>query len=188
MAHAGKFLLKVIAKRLSNYCKREGILPEEQCGFRQLRSTIGLIFVVRRLYLLIPGTKEGHPSLHVFRRPHQGIRFCRRDSLVGRARSVRRTIKYAQGYSPLARWNACLGWFGAGQGLWQGCALAALLLDMFFTAVLRAVERFSANVDAVKDMVCAKVMDEKGGRGQGGPEKGRDKPQETWRSRNRSGE
>ena len=34
VAHAGKVLLKVIAGRLSDYCEREHILPEEQCGFR----------------------------------------------------------------------------------------------------------------------------------------------------------
>ena len=33
VAHAGKALLKAIAGRLSDYCEREGILPEEQCGF-----------------------------------------------------------------------------------------------------------------------------------------------------------
>ena len=58
-------LCKVIANRLSNYCEREGILPEEQYGFRPQRSTIDMIFVVRRLHP--PGAKEEHPSLHVLR-------------------------------------------------------------------------------------------------------------------------
>ena len=45
--------------------------------------------------------------------------------------------------------------FSARQGLRQGCVLAPLLFDMFFTAVLSvAVEWFSANADVVKDMVC----------------------------------
>ena len=33
VAHAGKILLKIIARRLSEYCERVGILPEEQSGF-----------------------------------------------------------------------------------------------------------------------------------------------------------
>ena len=33
VAHAGKILLKIIARRLSDYCRRLGIVPEEQCGF-----------------------------------------------------------------------------------------------------------------------------------------------------------
>ena len=49
VAHAGKVLLKVIAGRPSDYCGRENILPEEQCGFRPQRSTVDMTFVVRRL-------------------------------------------------------------------------------------------------------------------------------------------
>ena len=49
VAHAGKVLLKVIAGSLSDYCERENILPEEQCGFRPQRSTVDMMFVVRRL-------------------------------------------------------------------------------------------------------------------------------------------
>ena len=49
VAHAGKILLKIIARRLSEYCKRVGILPEEQSGFRPNRSTTDMMFVIRRL-------------------------------------------------------------------------------------------------------------------------------------------
>ena len=34
VSHAGKVLLKVVARRLSAYCETKGLLPEEQCGFR----------------------------------------------------------------------------------------------------------------------------------------------------------
>lgn len=47
VAHAGKVLLNLIATRLSHYCEREGILPEEQSGFRPHRSTLDMLFVVR---------------------------------------------------------------------------------------------------------------------------------------------
>ena len=49
VAHAGKILLKIIARRLSEYCGRVGIMPEEQSGFRPNRSTTGMMFVIRRL-------------------------------------------------------------------------------------------------------------------------------------------
>ena len=49
VAHAGKILLKIIARRLSEYCERVGILPEEQSGFRPNRSTTDMMFVIRRL-------------------------------------------------------------------------------------------------------------------------------------------
>ena len=52
VAHAGKLLLEVIPGHLSDYCERENILPEEQCGFRSQRSTVDMMLVVRRLQKL----------------------------------------------------------------------------------------------------------------------------------------
>ena len=57
VSHAGKVLLKVIVTRLSAYCEAKGLLPEEQCGFRQNRSTTNMMFVVRRLQEI--GRKAG---------------------------------------------------------------------------------------------------------------------------------
>ena len=40
VSHAGKVLLKVAARSLSNYCEKKGLLPEEdRFGFRSDRST-----------------------------------------------------------------------------------------------------------------------------------------------------
>ena len=47
--HARKILLKIIGRRLSEYCQRVGILPEEQSGFQPNRSTTDMMFVIRRL-------------------------------------------------------------------------------------------------------------------------------------------
>ena len=49
VAYAGKILLKIIARHLSEYCERVGILPEEHSGFRPNRSTTDMMFVIRRL-------------------------------------------------------------------------------------------------------------------------------------------
>ena len=50
VSHAGKILLKIIVRHLSEYCERVGILPEEQSDFRPKRSTTDdMIFVIRRL-------------------------------------------------------------------------------------------------------------------------------------------
>ena len=49
VAHAGNILLKIIARRLSEYCECVGILPEEHNCFRPNRSTTDMMFVIRRL-------------------------------------------------------------------------------------------------------------------------------------------
>ena len=48
MTHAGKVLLKIVATRLSAYCEAKNLLSEEQCGFRPHRSTMDMMFAVRR--------------------------------------------------------------------------------------------------------------------------------------------
>ena len=63
VSHAGKVLLKEVARRLSAYCEVEGLLPEEQCGFRPDRSTTDMMFVVRRLQKV--GRKQKCPSICV---------------------------------------------------------------------------------------------------------------------------
>ena len=52
VAYASKILLKIIPRRLGEYCERVGILPEEQNGFRPNRSTTDMMFVNRRLQVL----------------------------------------------------------------------------------------------------------------------------------------
>ena len=52
VAHADEILLKIIARRPSEYCKRVGILPGEQGGFRPNRFTTDRMFVIRRLHEL----------------------------------------------------------------------------------------------------------------------------------------
>ena len=49
VAHAAKGLLKIIAHRLTDYCERMGVLPEEQSSFRPNRSNTDITFMIRRL-------------------------------------------------------------------------------------------------------------------------------------------
>ena len=62
VAHAGKVLLKIIVRRLSEHCDRVGILPEEQRGLRRNRSTTDMMFVIRRLQELV---RKKRIPLHV---------------------------------------------------------------------------------------------------------------------------
>ena len=49
VAHDGNILLRIIARHLSEYCERVGILPEQQSSFRPNLSTTDMMFVIRRL-------------------------------------------------------------------------------------------------------------------------------------------
>ena len=49
IAHVGTILLKIIARRVSEYCERVGILPDEQNGFRPNLSATVMMFDIRRL-------------------------------------------------------------------------------------------------------------------------------------------
>ena len=49
-SHAGKVLLKLVARALSAYCEAKGLLPEEQWGIQPDRSTTEIMFVVHGLY------------------------------------------------------------------------------------------------------------------------------------------
>ena len=73
VAHAGKILLKIIARRLSEYCERVGILPEEQSGFRPNRSTTDMIFVCDSL-VTGAGAQETNSILCMLYRPYQSVR------------------------------------------------------------------------------------------------------------------
>ena len=173
VAHAGKILLKSIARCLNEYSERVGILPEEQSGFRPNRSTTDMMFVIRWLQELarkkriplyvrfIDLTKAydsddrtllwkvlarfGVPQnmISVIRHFHDGMRACVR--LDDRVSS--------RG-------------FAVEQGLRQGCGLAPLLFNIFFAAVINvASTRFKADKDITDALV---HMREKRGAGGGG--------------------
>ena len=73
VAHAGKILLKIIVRRLSEYCERVEILPEEQSGFRPNRSTTDMMFVCDSL-VAGAGTEETNFAGCMLYRPYQSVR------------------------------------------------------------------------------------------------------------------
>ena len=46
---AGKVLARVLLNRLNEHLEQAGLLPENQCGFREDRGTIDMIFTARQL-------------------------------------------------------------------------------------------------------------------------------------------
>ena len=161
VAHAGKVILKVVAWRLSGYFEEKGFLPEEQCGFRPGRSTSDMVHVIRRLqemgraantplYMCFVDLQKAYDSvdrtllwkilarygvpakmISVIRQFHDGMRAC---------------VRLDDG--------ECSEWFDVLQGLRQGCVLAPLLFNIFFTAVLTVAEQwFRKDADVVNNLV-----------------------------------
>ena len=153
VTHAGKILLKIIARSLSEYCEGVGILTEEQSGFRPNRSTTDILFVIRRLQELVRTKRI--PLYVCF------INFTKAYDTVDRTllRTVLARFGVPQNMISIIRQlhdvmqacvrlddRVCSRWFAAEQGLREGCALAPLLFNIFFAAVINvASTRFKAD-------------------------------------------
>lgn len=138
LIHAGKVLLKSIAGRLSNYCEREGILPEEQCGFRPQRSTVDMMFVVRRLQEL--ARKKDIPLLMCFidlSKAYDSVDRTLLRTVLSRFGVPPRMLavirQFHVGMRACVRLDdgECSDMFDVEQALRQGCALAPLLSNSF---------------------------------------------------------
>ena len=196
VAHAGKVLLKVIAGRLCYYCERENILPDQQCGFRPQRATVDMMFVVRRLHEL--ARKKDTPSYLCFvdlTKAYDSVnqtllwdvhaRFGVPPRMLAVIRQFHDGMQACVGLDD----GECSDTFDVGQGLRQGCLLAPLLFNMFFTAVLRVAEkRFLADAAITDNMVQLQRKMEKGekkgtsrtGRVDGRREKEGEEVQRLW--------
>ena len=173
-SHAGRVLLKIVANRLSGYCEAHGILPDKQCGFRPERSTVDMLFVMRRLqdlarrrriplYMCFVDLQKAYDSVDrelprkVLARagvPEEMIALIRQfhDGLQARVRMDDGELS---------------DWFEVTQGLRQRCVLSPLLFNIVFTAAIEVVlVRFSEDDTILKDLV---YLEEEAGLGAGIP-------------------
>ena len=150
VSHAGKVLLKVVARRLSAYCEVKGLLPEEQCGFRPNHSTTGMMFVVRRLQEI--GRKAGVSLFMCFidlQKAYDTVDRTLLWQVLTRIGVPPQIIAVIQQFHNRMRAcvqpddGVCLDWFEVEQGLRQGCVLSPLLFNIFFAAVLLLFSRDS---------------------------------------------
>ena len=151
VSHAGKVLLKVVARRLSACCEAKGLLPEEQCGFRRNRSTTGMMFVVLRLQEI--GRKAGVSLFMCFidlQKAYDAVDRTLLWQVLTHIVVPPQMIAVIQQFHYRMRGyvrpddGICSDCFGVEQGLRQGCVLSPLLFNIFFAAVLTVVlQRFS---------------------------------------------
>ena len=153
VAHAGQILLKIIVRRLSKYCERVRILPEEQSGSRPNRSTTDRMFVIRRLQKL--ARKKLIPLYVCFIDLTKAYDAVDRTLLwtvlvrFGVPQNMISVIcQFHDGMRACVRLDdrVCSRWFAVEQGLRQGCVLAPVLFNIFFAAVINlASTRFKAD-------------------------------------------
>ena len=144
--HAGKVLLKLVGRRLGDYCEAKGLLPEEQCGFRPDRSTTDMMFVVRRLQEV--GRKGGVSLFMCFIDLQKAYDTVDRTLLwqvltrIGEPPQMIAVIRqFHNGMRACVRPNngVCSDWLEVEQGLRQECVLSPLLFNIFFAAVLNVI-------------------------------------------------
>ena len=153
VAHAGKILLKIIARRLSEYCERVRVLPEKQSGFRPNCSTTDMLFVICRLQEL--ARKKRIPLYVCFidlTKAYDSVDRTLLWTVLARFGVPQITISAIHQFHDDMR--ACVRlddrvhsrWFAVEQGLRQRCVLASLLLNIFFAAVINSAStRFKAD-------------------------------------------
>ena len=161
VSHAGKGLLRVVARRLSAYCEAKGLLPEEQCGFRPDRSTTDTMFVVRRLQEI--GRKAGVSLFMCFIVLQKAYDTVARTLLwqvltrIGVPPQIMSVIQqFHHRMRACVRPDDCVrsDWFEVEQGLRQRCVLSPLLFNIFFAAVLTVVfQRFSEEPAIIAELV-----------------------------------
>ena len=173
VAHAGKILLKIIARHLSENCERLGILPEEQSGFRPNHSPTDMMFVIRRLqelarkkriplYVCLIDLTKAYDSIE---RIHLWTVLAR----FGVPQIVILVIRqFHDGMRACVRFNdkMCSRWFVVEQGLCQGCVLAPLLAHIFFAVVINSAStRFKVGKGIINAFVHPRKKRGAGGAG-----------------------
>ena len=161
VAHAGNILLKIIARLLSEYCERVGILPGGQSGFRPNRSTTDMMFVISRLQEL---ARNKRIPLYVcfidLTKAYDSVDLTLLWTVLARFGVLQNIMsvigQFHDGMRACLRLDdrACSRWFAVEQGLRQGCVLAPLLFNIFFTAVINvAFTRFKADKGSMDALV-----------------------------------
>ncbi len=144
---AGKVYTSVLNKRVSNWCEANGVLSEEQAGFRPNRSTVDHIFTLSELIRARKARrKETHCAFLDIRKAYDTLD---RDALwkrlidVGIRGKMWRVIKnlYDVVESSVLVGQQRTEWFPVEAGVRQGCILSPILFIIFIDGLVSAVKK-----------------------------------------------
>ena len=137
---AGKIFARVILNRLTTIS--EQILPEAQCGFRPGRSTVDMIFAMRQIQEKC--IEQNMPLYSVFIDLTKAFDMVNREALwtvLERIGCPPKFVKIIQLFHTGMSGQVLTGGnmtdeFEITNGVKQGCVLAPVLFNIFFTAML----------------------------------------------------
>jgi exonuclease III len=141
----GKLLLKVVQRRLAAYVEKEGLLPEEQSGFRAHRSVLDSQHTARRL---LETAKSCNVRLYMaFVDISKAYDTVDRDLLwcvLHRIGVPRKMVGVIKAFHDNMTASVRVGGeksdvFSVDGGLGQGCVLAPLLFNIYFNALLEVL-------------------------------------------------
>ena len=139
---AGKILARILLNRLTEHLEHEVLLPESQCGFRQGRGTVDMIFAARQLQ---EKCREQNVSLYsTFVDLTKAFDTVSRDGLwkimskFGCSNIFINIVReFHDGMQARVQDNGTSSEpFQVGNGVKQGCVLAPTLFSMMFSAML----------------------------------------------------
>uniref|UniRef100_A0A5F8GDL9 Reverse transcriptase domain-containing protein n=1 Tax=Monodelphis domestica TaxID=13616 RepID=A0A5F8GDL9_MONDO len=142
LSTAGKILARVILSRLLSSVSEQN-LPESQCGFRPDHSTIDMVFTVRQMQ---GKCLEQNPSLYiVFIDLTKAVNTVNRDALwviLSKLGCPAKFVKLIQLFHVDMTGEVLSGGetsdrFNISNAVKQGCVLAPVLFNLFFTQVLQ---------------------------------------------------
>jgi hypothetical protein len=147
----GKIYASVLNKRVTRWCEANGVLSEEQAGFRPGRSTVDHIFTLSELTRARrKRRKETHCAFLDIRKAYDTLD---RDALwkrlidVGLRGKMWRVIKnlYDVVESSVLVGQQKTEWFPVEAGVRQGCILSPILFAIFIDGLARAIKRVRVN-------------------------------------------